>query len=56
MSRYGLVELKEGPGGTLIPRARYDRVSLDVSFTAPSAMTGQMTAATTDEKEEVVCS
>lgn len=35
MSRYGLVELKEGRRGTLIPRARYDRVSLDVSFTSP---------------------
>ena len=35
MSRYGLVELKEGRHGTLIPRARYDRVSLDVSFTTP---------------------
>ncbi len=35
MSRYGLVELKEGQRGTLIPRARYHRVRLDVSFTAP---------------------
>lgn len=35
MSRYGLVELREGRRGTLIPRTRYDRVSLDVSFTSP---------------------
>ena len=28
MSRYGLVELKEGERGTLIPRVPYDRVSL----------------------------
>ena len=32
MSRYGLVELKEGERHTLIPRVRYDRVSLDISF------------------------
>ena len=32
MSRYGLVELKEGQRGKLIPRVRYDQVSLDVSF------------------------
>ena len=34
MSRYGLVELKEGERNTLIPRVRYDRVSLDISFTS----------------------
>ena len=34
MSRYGLVELKEGNRGTLVPRVPYDRVSLDVSLTA----------------------
>ena len=33
MSRYSLVELKEGRRGTLIPRVRYDQVSLDVPFT-----------------------
>ena len=33
MSRYGLVELEEGERGTLIPRVRYDQVSLDVSLT-----------------------
>ena len=32
MSRYGLVELKEGQRGKLIPRVRYDQVRLDVSF------------------------
>jgi len=36
MSRYGLVELKEGQGGTLIPRVPFDRVSLDVSLTSRS--------------------
>ena len=30
MSRYGLVELKEGKGGTLVPRVPYDQVRLDV--------------------------
>lgn len=34
MSRYGLVELDEGPGGTLIPRVPYEQVSLDVSLTS----------------------
>ena len=34
MSRYGLVELEAGQRGTLIPRVRYDRVSLDVSLTS----------------------
>ena len=36
MSRYGLVELKEGNRGTLVPRVRYDQVRLDVSLTAGS--------------------
>ena len=35
MSRYGLVELRAGPRGTLIPRVTYDRVRLDVSLTVP---------------------
>ena len=34
MSRYGLVELKEGERGTLIPRVPYDQVRLDVSLTS----------------------
>jgi len=34
MSRYGLVELREGQRGTLIPWVRYDQVRLDVSFAA----------------------
>ena len=34
MSRYRLVGLKEGGRGTLVPRIRYDRVSLDVSLAA----------------------
>lgn len=34
MSRYGLVELKQGNRGTLVPRVPYDRVSLDMSLTA----------------------
>ena len=33
MSRYGLVELKQGNRGTLVPRVPYDRVSLDMSLT-----------------------
>ena len=36
MSRYGLVELKEGERGTLVPRTPYDRVRLDVSLMQPS--------------------
>ena len=32
MSRYGLVELKEGQRGRVIPRVRYGQVRLDVSF------------------------
>ena len=35
MSRYGLVELRAGPRGTLIPRVTHDRVRLDVSLTVP---------------------
>ena len=34
MSRYGLVELKEGQRGKLIPRVCYDQVRLDVSVAA----------------------
>ena len=34
MSRYGLVELKAGERGTLVPRVPYDQVRLDVSLTA----------------------
>ena len=34
MSKYGLVEVKEGPRGTLVPRVPYDRVNLDVLLTA----------------------
>ena len=34
MSRYGLVELREGPRGTLIPRVVYDQVRLDLSLTS----------------------
>ena len=36
MSRYGLVELKEGERRRMIPRVRYDRVSLDLSITPPA--------------------
>ncbi len=32
MSRYGLVELKTGKRGTLVPRVPYDQVRLDVSL------------------------
>ena len=34
MSRYGLVELKTGKRGTLVPRVPYDHVRLDVSLTS----------------------
>ena len=34
MSQYGLVELKRGQRGTLIPRVPYDQVSLNVSLTS----------------------
>ena len=33
MSRYGLVELKAGKRGTVVPRVPYDQVRLDVSLT-----------------------
>ena len=36
MSRYGLVELKEGERGTLVPRVPYHQVRLDVSLIRPS--------------------
>ena len=36
MSRYGLVELRPGARGTLVPRVPYDRVRLDVSLTGGS--------------------
>ena len=36
MSRYGLVELKKGRRGTLVPRVPYDQVRLDVSLTSSS--------------------
>ena len=36
MSRYGLVELKEGQRGTLIPRVPYNQVSLDVLLVSTS--------------------
>ena len=35
MARYGLVELKAGRRGRLIPRVPYDRVTLDVSLPPP---------------------
>ena len=34
MARYGLVELKAGKRGTLVPRVPYDQVRLDVSLTS----------------------
>ncbi len=34
MSRYGLVELREGRRGALIPRVPYDRVRLDLPLTS----------------------
>jgi predicted transcriptional regulator len=33
MSQYGLVELRRGEGGTLVPRVPYDQVRLDVPLT-----------------------
>ena len=36
MSRYGLVELKEGQRGTLVPRVPYDQVRLDMTLTSDS--------------------
>ena len=40
MSRYGLVELKRGGRGTLVPRVPYDQVRLDVSLTRPRPRIG----------------
>ncbi len=34
MSQYGLVELKMGQRGTLVPRVPYDQASLDLSLTS----------------------
>ncbi len=31
MARYGLVELKKGEGGTLVPRVRYTDIALEVA-------------------------
>lgn len=31
MARYGLVELKKGEGGTIIPRVRYTDIALEVA-------------------------
>ena len=36
MSRYGLVELKAGRRGTLVPRVPYDQVRIDVALTSAS--------------------
>ncbi|MCY4098809.1 MAG: MarR family transcriptional regulator [Rhodospirillales bacterium] len=36
MSRYGLVELKKGRRGALVPRVPYDQVRLDVALTSAS--------------------
>ena len=38
MSQYGLVELKPGQRGRLIPRVTYDQVRLDVSLTSVPAL------------------
>ena len=40
MSRYGVVELKEGQRGKLIPRVRYDQVRLRRLVCADSAAGG----------------
>ena len=37
MSRYGLVELRRGERGTLVPRVPYDHVRLDVSLTGTTS-------------------
>lgn len=34
MSHYGLVELTRGERGTVAPRVKYDRISLDLSLTS----------------------
>ena len=39
MSRYGLVELKKGECGILVPRVPYDQVRPDVSLTAETRKT-----------------
>ena len=36
MSRYGLVELRAGKRGTLVPRVPYDQIRLEVSLTSAS--------------------
>ena len=36
MSQYGLVELRRGGRGTVVPRVPYDQVTLDVSLTSSS--------------------
>ena len=40
MSQYGLVELRPGARGTLVPRVPYDQVRLDVSLTGTSGSVG----------------
>ena len=37
MSQCGLVELRRGECGTLVPRVRYDHVRLDVSLTGTAS-------------------
>lgn len=37
MERYGLVQLRKGEGGTIIPRVNYRDISLDVPVVAGSA-------------------
>lgn len=37
MAGYGLVELKAGERGTLVPRVPFDQVRLDVSLTQAAA-------------------
>ena len=40
MSQYGLVELRRGERGTLVPRVPYDQVRLDVSLTSAASEGG----------------
>ena len=40
MAQYGLVELKAGERGKLIPQVTYDQVRLDVSLTSAPALVG----------------
>lgn len=40
MSQYGLVELRRGARGTLVPRVPYDQVRLDLSLTGTSGSVG----------------